>query len=179
MTGLPLIGLSGYAGSGKDTAAAGLVAAGWQRRAFADRVRQVVYATDPIILDGRKVASLAGMVDRIGWDEAKRHAQVRALLQQLGQAVRDQCGQDTWVRPVLADRTGPTVISDVRYPNEAEAIRTAGGLVCRIVRPGVGPVNGHLSEHALDQYGFDLVVVNNGSPDRLAGRLARAAARRR
>ena len=58
-------------------------------------------------------------------------------------------------------------ISDVRFPNEADAIRAFGGLVVRVERPGVGPINGHESEIALDGYDFDLVVVNDGTLDEL------------
>ncbi len=43
-----------------------------------------------------------------------------------------------------------TVVSDMRYRNEAQAIRHRGGVLIRIERPGVGPINDHISEHDLD-----------------------------
>ena len=43
-----------------------------------------------------------------------------------------------------------TVVSDMHYRNEAQAIRHRGGVLIRIERPGVGPINDHISEHDLD-----------------------------
>ncbi len=42
-----LIGFAGAARSGKDTAASFLVERGWQRKAFADPVRNMLYALNP------------------------------------------------------------------------------------------------------------------------------------
>ena len=67
------------------------------------------------------------------------------------------------------------VISDVRFVNEAEAIRAAGGKVWRILRPlvqkdvdaGIASAvwRDHASEHALDDWGderFDMIINNEG-----------------
>jgi hypothetical protein len=40
-----------------------------------------------------------------------------------------------------------------------------GGQVWRIERDGVGPVNGHTSEHAMAGYGFDGEIDNSASLD--------------
>jgi hypothetical protein len=55
------------------------------------------------------------------------------------------------------------IITDTRFPNEAEAIKKAGGIIIRIERPGIDPVNLHTSETSLDKWNFDHVVVNDGS----------------
>lgn len=55
------------------------------------------------------------------------------------------------------------IITDCRFPNEAEAVRDRGGVIIRINRPGVTAVNAHPSETALDDYDFDDVIVNDGS----------------
>ena len=55
------------------------------------------------------------------------------------------------------------IITDTRFPNEAEAIKKAGGIIIRIERPGIDPVNLHTSETSLDNWDFDHVVVNDGS----------------
>ncbi len=76
--------------------------------------------------------------------------------------------EDVWVKALLdGGMPARLAISDVRFPNEADAIRAFGGLVVRVERPGVGPINGHESEIALDGYDFDLVVVNDGTLDEL------------
>ena len=60
------------------------------------------------------------------------------------------------------------IITDVRFPNEAKAIKDRGGILIRINRPQyldnglVIRKDEHLSETALDDYdGFDYVIENN------------------
>lgn len=58
------------------------------------------------------------------------------------------------------------VVSDVRYPNEADKIHGKGGKVVKIVRDGAGVTvgAGHSSETAMRNYeDFDLIIDNNGS----------------
>jgi len=52
------------------------------------------------------------------------------------------------------------VITDTRFPNEAKAIKDAGGIVIRVDRPGVKAVNTHPSETALDDWNFDYKIMN-------------------
>ncbi len=52
------------------------------------------------------------------------------------------------------------VITDVRFPNEAQAIKEKGGYVIRIDRPGVKPINDHPSETSLDTWKFDYKIDN-------------------
>jgi hypothetical protein len=55
------------------------------------------------------------------------------------------------------------IITDTRFPNEAKAIKKAGGMIIRIERPGVKPVNPHPSETSLEKWKFDHVIINDGS----------------
>ena len=59
------------------------------------------------------------------------------------------------------------IITDVRFPNEVEAIEDKGGTVIRIERTprsyGTEFEIEHSSETALDDYDFDYVINNNGS----------------
>lgn len=201
-TGGRLVGLNGYAGAGKDTAAAFLLEDGWTRASFADKLREFAYVLNPIVvqdtpipLDGeddprfspagfplrvrREHVRLRDLVHAVGWDRAKNeNPDVRALLQRLGtDCGRNLLGENVWVDAVMSDLPdGDVVITDVRFPNEAKAVRDAGGAVIRIGRPGVRPVNGHLSETALDGYDFDAIVVNNSTPDVAGSRLRKAVA---
>jgi hypothetical protein len=59
----------------------------------------------------------------------------------------------------------------VRFANEAAYIVRNGGIVIRIDRPGVGPVNGHASEN-VDAVAADATVVNDGTPAELQQRVA-------
>lgn len=163
-----IVGLSGYARAGKDTAATALVMDGWQRAAFADKLRALALATDPMITNE---FSLSAVVRDHGWEHAKDiYPEVRRTLQALGQGVRDVLGANTWVHALIdsLDRRTDWVITDVRYPNEAQAIVDAGGRIVRIVRPGHGPVNGHASETALDDWPFDTVILNDSTLEQLA-----------
>lgn len=158
-----VLGFSGYARAGKNAAAECLVSAGWTAISFADPVREALYALNPII-DHRYEARLAELADR-GWDDAKRQYEVRQLLQRMGtEAGRAIHGQDCWVK--IAQRKveaapGDVVITDVRFPDEAAAIRAWGGTVIRIDKPGVGPVNGHASERL--EFEPDAVITNDGT----------------
>lgn len=166
-----ILGLSGYARSGKDTAAAELAAHGWQRVAYADKMKQFLLALDPVLSERSRVSQ---RVAALGWDGAKSHPEVRRLLQRLGtDAGRSVLGENVWVDAALnaLDPDKNYVVTDARFPNEADAIRSRGGVVLRIERPGVHPVNAHVSETALDEYGFDGIVVNDSTPSALAARV--------
>lgn len=165
-----VIGLSGYARAGKDTAAAALVERhGFTRTAFADALRDMLYALNPSIpiatdkeIDVPYHAPLQDLVDSFGWEGAKSEPHVRKLLQRLGtEAGRAVLGQDIWVDTLFRSPPARLVIPDVRFPNEAEAIKAHGGVVIRVDRPGCQPVNGHPSETALDDFNFDSVVHNS------------------
>ena len=53
------------------------------------------------------------------------------------------------------------VVTDCRFPNEADQIRRCGGFVIRVKRPYTKPVNAHISEVALDGYKFDYTFHND------------------
>jgi len=159
-----IIGLSGYARSGKDSVAEYLVQHhGFTRLAFADNLKQLLYDVNPIILSGGD-ERVQSFVDYFGWDESKKIPEVRELLQRLGESARERIGQDVWINAVLKEAEGldRVVISDVRYQNEANAIRfDAGGKLIRIIRYGVSSANDHISETDLDNYSFDASIHND------------------
>lgn len=185
----PLLGLVGRARSGKDTVASFLIAeAAFTRYAFADPLKAAALALDPLVgspaLPG-DLAPLRGVrlstaIDAIGWERAKDTIpEVRRTLQRLGSAMRDEVDEQTWTRATLdrvvehvSSDAGPVVVTDVRYPNEADAIRLLGGRVVRVLRPSHHlPATGlHVSETALDDYEADAVIVNDADLDTLRAR---------
>jgi hypothetical protein len=169
--GPPIIGLSGYARSGKDTVAAILARHGYQRAAFADKIREALYLLNPSIQAPgfARSASVRSIVDAIGWETAKDDCpDIRALLQRLGSDMAHPIfGADCWVRIGLAAIDGLTVFTDCRFPLEANQIQERGGVMWRINRPGCAPVNAHVSETALDSFAFDRVIDNDGDLDDL------------
>jgi hypothetical protein len=172
-----IVALCGYAGAGKDDAAKGLVAEGWTRIGFADAVKDSLLALSPLVFDDRvvrsKVSSVANLVSEGGWELAKSNPDVRTMLQRMGcEASRDIHGQDCWLkimRRKIQAAPGNVVITDLRFKNEADAVRSWGGKVIRIDRPGVCPVNGHASEKL--EFEPDEVILNDGTIEDLQGTL--------
>jgi len=178
-----IIGVTGYAQVGKDTLANELVRCDrFHRVAFADAMRNVLYALNPIIEVPRKAhlngmswlvggthnKRLAEIIDQYGWDVAKvEHPEIRNLLQRLGtDGGRKHLGEDIWVRTALDNQqVERLVVPDVRFPDEAEAIKERGGFIVRITREGYGAINGHISEVAYQDQ--DFTIPNNRTPEDL------------
>jgi hypothetical protein len=175
-----VIGLHGYARSGKDTVAEFLKPHGYQRLAFADRLRECMYALDPIVgcdTHGR-LWRLQEVVDEVGWDEAKgvtlsdEGPEIRRLLQVFGtevgrQLIKDSLWVDIVLKQIHAEINNPGhrfVITDVRFPNELAALRKVpGAQLWKINRAGVNPVNSHVSDAGIPDDEFDLVIENDGT----------------
>lgn len=167
-----ILGIAGYARAGKDSIAEILVKeCEFRRIAFADTLKAVLADVNPFIGSTR----LDNRLSWHGWEGAKTEPEVRQLLQRLGLACRGHIGPDVWVDAVFRkiedtfDQDGPSrwVIPDVRFPNEIAAVRSHGGQVWRVERPGCGPVNSHISETAIDGERYDQIIPNDGTLDDL------------
>src|SRR5690606_15406979 len=174
---MPLIGIAGKKRSGKDTVAKALEPFGYQRVGFADELKQMALEINPMIPGDTR---LRGVVKDFGWECAKEFPGVRKFLQELGTSIRER-DRYFWIRtafmrinPALADGYG-VVVPDVRYPNEVDAIRRAGGTVIQVVRPG-RPDDGdrHASETALDGIAFNHTIFNDAGLDTLKQRAIEA-----
>jgi hypothetical protein len=164
-----LIGLTGYAQSGKDTVASILVEKyGYTRIAFADKIREFLYGINPMVACS-PTGYLQDLVNLVGWDAAKQEPQVRRLLQDLGVSARELLNEDIWITSALdgVSKDERVVVTDVRFENEATMIRAMGGQLWRVKRVGFGPVNEHVSESELAGYKVDQIFVNNGTLDDL------------
>ena len=111
---------------------------------------------------------------------------VRKFLQVLGtEAMRDTLHENVWVNSLFSDynitdrykllppnridlpeyqdlKFPKWCITDMRFPNEYDAIKEKGGILIRINRPGI-TFNEHLSETSLDNHKFDYVIENDGT----------------
>jgi hypothetical protein len=88
----------------------------------------------------------------------------REFLQYFGTEVGRNIDKDLWVKALMysygRDKENHWIIPDVRFPNEADAIRNAGGVLWKIERDGSGAGN-HISEKLIDDINVDLVIENN------------------
>lgn len=161
-----VLGLSGWARSGKDSVAEFLEErCGYIKMSFAQPMKDALVALNPMIdIYGNRM-SLKTSTRFMSWDELKEaSSEIRPLLQRLGTEVgREMFGENFWVdQAIKAIPDGAKVVfADVRFPNEAEAVKKLGGQVWRIERDGYGPANDHISEHALNKYDFDQRIYND------------------
>ena len=140
-----IIGITGFIGSGKDTVANYLVANhGFKRDSFAGALKDAVatvFGWDRQLLEGLtpEARSWREQVDE-WWAKRLKMPNLtpRWVLQYWGTEVcRRGFHDDIWIAALeyrLQQRTGHTVISDVRFPNEIKAIRNAGGIVIWVKR---------------------------------------------
>lgn len=122
----------------------------------------------------------------------------REFLQKLGtEAMRDNLHENIWVNALFADYhptpnksmeesfkeqfiTGSSeihyqlpnwIITDMRFPNEMEAVKERDGITIRVERPEMfsyqSMASEHASEKALDDAEFDYEIVNDGTLDEL------------
>jgi hypothetical protein len=144
-----IIGICGFIGSGKDTAANYLVGwHGFRRDSFAGALKDAVAAVfgwDRELLEGLTTEARAWREQVDPWWAERLnmpHLTPRWVLQYWGTEVcRQGFHDDIWIAALenrLRTRAGHTVISDVRFPNEVASIRNAGGRIIWI-RRGADP----------------------------------------
>lgn len=179
---LPLIGLCGTRGSGKDTVACLMAPSGWQRIAFADTLKEAaqrIYGLSHEQVHGA-LASKEAIDPRWGLSP-------RAILQRLGTEVGRAIHPETWTRSLLdvwvvaeeqrkgvcrsegmppwcAGGPGGWVVTDCRFPNEADAVRRHGGWVVKVERPGWAPGGAaalHASETEVASIQGDFTISND------------------
>lgn len=158
------MGLCGRSGSGKDAIAEFLVKQhGFSRIAIADPLKAVAalafnLATDQLWGDRRNAL------------DERWALTPRQLYQQLGDALRSihPCAvTSSWELAVSSALRGgkPVVVPDIRMPVEARWLRESGGVLWRVVRPGLAapPGGAHETETALDQCPVDSTVMNDST----------------
>jgi len=164
---MSIIALSGYAKCGKDTVAQIMteIYNDFKIKKFSGKLKLIagiLTGIEPYQFDNQSIKEMK----LEGWGMT-----VRELLQKIGtDAIRDGLHSDAWVNALFCDyhQGDHWVITDCRFKNEAIAVKEFGGVIVRIERDGVGPVNSHPSEVDLDDWKFDYVLKNNGTLDELS-----------
>src|SRR5262245_3776851 len=166
--GVMLVGISGKKRHGKDTVCRmlGCNLGGVKRMAFADALKEEVATACQVTLESIE----------------EHKEKFRPMLQWWGTEFRRKFfGENYWLNrlrekiavEMLLHPEAKIVVTDVRFPNEAELIHSMGGVMVRVQR-NISPVNGlsqesrvltaeelHPSETALDHFEFDYHVKNH------------------
>jgi hypothetical protein len=146
-----LIGFTGLKGSGKDTAGEVFRQRGFKRISFAEPLKAML----TVLLERRGCPSPYEFTDGLLKEDPTEYlmgVSPRRAMQTLGtEWGRQLIGADLWIdtfkrRSAKMMKEGQAiVVTDVRFPNEVEAIQDLGGQVFRVVRPGTVET-GHPSE---------------------------------
>lgn len=93
----------------------------------------------------------------------------RSIWQLFGsEAMRGTFGENIWVEslyhqtlePLLAEGVG-CIITDVRFPNEAQAVKAWGGMLIKVVRPSEPVDLSHQSEQHIASIQADVTIQND------------------
>lgn len=172
------------------------------RRSFADKLKAIVAAIvgcHKEDLDSQEFKSKAipdftkisqnGIIthvvpsDKIFYNDVFKEYSIvtyREALQFFGTKFRNEYGENFWVNLLLNSLPSTSkeeiiLITDVRYLNEAEAIKSRGGILIRVNRPhneSPKDISNHPSETGLDNYNnFDYIIENDGSLEDLEGKV--------
>lgn len=141
-----IVGISGKAGSGKDTFYQAVLAGeGYVRVAWADELK-----AEAIRLHGLSYAEVFG---------PDKDPEVRRLLQDLGDGRRREVDPGVWIYHGLKsvkshfDRGRAVAVTDVRYPNEAWALRGDVGRMRSFYAGYEGPVDPAIREALTHEWG--------------------------
>jgi len=86
----------------------------------------------------------------------------RAIWIAFGNEVKNAAYDHTWLDFLLKNTDGCDflLVSDMRFPNEAERIKQLGGYVVRIDRPNIAPTSDAADDPLSDYTGWDFVITN-------------------
>jgi hypothetical protein len=156
-----LVGFTGYKGSGKDTAARGLIRHGFHRIAFADKIKDLSKSLFNLTFEEMHHRELKEKVlDR--WP----YKSPREIMQTLGESMKN-VAPDVWSKIIedqyvkLAKQHQSVVIADIRFPHEFELVKSLGGTVYRVDRIGHRNDDVHVSEQYINTFDVDYVLANN------------------
>jgi len=166
-----LIGLVGRKGSGKDTAAKGLLKdPRWVRVALADPLREVVktmFQLSDAHCDDHELKEQPGPLG-VSYRRGMQAVGTELVRDQLQKVLPEIGSEGFWIQHMRRtverhwQEGKRVVITDVRFEDEADAIIELGGLLVFVDRPGVDRSDGHSSET-----GVDAIVAKYRAPDML------------
>lgn len=155
---MEIYGFAGPAGSGKDTAASALYPKGFEKLSFAQPLKnalRVMGFPEPSTQEAKEV-----IIPWVGlsW---------RHLAQTLGtEWGRKMIHPDLWAKIAMRslDPNGKYVVTDVRFENEATAIREVGGLIIHLEGRKADMTSHtavHASETGIVKHRLDMFIRND------------------
>lgn len=163
-----IIGVTGRKGAGKSLSCEGLV--GWSIMSFAWPLKQVCGVVFDLTDEEMNDPALKEKaIDRWPFESPRK------LLQKVGTDMFRHHYPEVWVQSLksrIAQSHGKHIaITDVRFANEAQALREIGAHIVKVVRPSTLGVDSHPSETEMDGIEPDATIVNDGSKDLLQTRM--------
>lgn len=154
-----IVGLCGYKGTGKSTAADYLEKEyGFKRVNFKDGLIAELKQNFPILLEALKKYHCFSSVEDLF---SIKPELMRALMQEYGTDVRRHDDENYWVKQWLAkieEVGGNIVTDDVRFFNELTAVQQLDGVLIRITRPDVTTGGEHQSEKEQESFEADFLI---------------------
>ena len=79
-----------------------------------------------------------------------------------------EINENVWVDPVIEQATmysrdSIVAIPDLRYPNEVKRVREEGGLLVKVLRPGVEPRDTVADQALINFHDWDYILNNDGT----------------
>lgn len=169
-----LIAITGYKFSGKSLASEALSAyMNYEVFSFATPLKRMICALTGCTMEQLEIFDFKenSIVPEhlFPYCSDDRH-NYRSLLQGLGDYMRDK-NEDIFVDSTLSTCGKNAIISDLRFVNEARAVKEAGGIIIRIVRDGISGSSEHKSETQIDLIEPDYIICNNSSLRDFDGRI--------
>lgn len=160
-----IIGLTGLKQSGKSTAAKYLESKyGFKRHNFKDALVKELKRNFPDLLEEMVSVHDAENIDKLFEEKPPL---IRKLLQNYGTEVRRREDSEYWIREWINNRPlSNTVVDDVRFLNEAQAVRLYGGRIVQIIKQGQESNDQHQSETEMARIIPDSkIIANEGKPE--------------
>jgi hypothetical protein len=132
------------------------------KKGFADKLKQVCY----------ELYSWAGLMPGPWYEEPEHQRLKEVVLPRIGKSprqiwisfgneVKAATYMDTWVDYLLHQSSYDfLLISDMRFPNEADRVKAMGGRVVKIIKPDVPHTSDAADDPLLDYDRWDAVITN-------------------
>ena len=164
-----IVGITGKKFHGKDTTAGFFEEAGYASAKFAGPLKRMLFAYyESVGLDDDEqiIRRIEGDLKEVP-DPYLAGRTPRYAMQTLGTAWgRELMAEDFWLQALGHSINGfdNVVVSDCRFPNEADYIRGLGGRIVKVVREDMpdNESSAHASETEIDKIVPDAIIRNDG-----------------